>query len=396
MTLEEEIVESQSYFPDPPKNESNTCEWIILPLLQASGYARRDIESRMVDPTGQFPDYTLLPSDPSASFYLEAKAWKVPLEAIHAKQALNYANHNGKRFVVLTNGHVWQLYDNSIQGVLAEKLVDQVSLQDTAPFTDFMTILSKSEVLSGSLERQAQRVIERNKKQAIEKQERLQREEEAQRLRMRQTELRALLSSALPDQLNDHNSEISILITQWLNARDEYKYLASETLSDWFREMLSQPRQTWQTEAASHAPPQIRLPVLSLNQGERTLTLKEFAGSAINGQKIKPVSIQTPDGKQIPVHTWAKFAEQSVIWLSQQSTVLPVPFASGRSIHWFLNDAPEHKKPYASQQFGPISVKGRTVYMDKDQSPESYRRAIHSLCLAMKISPEEFRITIQG
>ncbi len=104
MTLEDEIAEAQVCIADPPKNESSTCDWIILPLLYAAEYGRRDIESRMADSTGQFPDYTLLPNNPAAMFYLEAKSWNVALEDTHAKQALNYANHNGKRFVVLTNG----------------------------------------------------------------------------------------------------------------------------------------------------------------------------------------------------------------------------------------------------------------------------------------------------
>ena len=127
VTLDEEIAQAQVFISEPPKNESNTCEWIILPILWSTGYARRDIESRMADSTGQYPDYTLLPNHSSATFYLEAKAWNVTLEDIHVKQALNYANHNGKRFVVLTNGQNWRLYDNAVQGPLPDKLLTDVT-----------------------------------------------------------------------------------------------------------------------------------------------------------------------------------------------------------------------------------------------------------------------------
>lgn len=395
MTLEEEIVEAQSHFPDPPKNESNTCEWIILPLLYASGYARREIVSRAADGTGQYPDYTILPNDPSASFYVEAKAWQVSLEAVHAKQAINYANHNGKRFVVLTNGQVWQLYDNSIQGVLAKKLVDHVSLHDTAQFTDFMTILSKSEVLSGSLARQAERVIERSKKEAFEKQQREQREEEAQRLRKRQTELRAILDSALPIQLNNPDSELSLLILRCLNAQDAYRDLTPETLSIWFGENLSGPPNEGQKEPAIPVPSQTISSVSSINHGERTLSLTELGALAINGQKIKPVMLQTPDGKQITVRSWVDFAVKSILWL-QHSRKLPIPFESRSRNRWFLNHEPAHKRYYPTQEFKAISANGLTFYMDKFNSAHSFLLEINALCQAMQIPPDGFRITIQG
>ena len=124
MSLKDAVQEViAEYTNDPPPNESSTCEWVILPLLWAAGYARRDIVSRVADNNGQYPDYTLLPNDPERTWYLEAKAWNVALEDKHAQQSLNYANQNGKRWVALTNGRVWRLYDNRIQGLAADKLI---------------------------------------------------------------------------------------------------------------------------------------------------------------------------------------------------------------------------------------------------------------------------------
>ena len=60
MTLAEAIVKAQSEASDPPQNESNTCNWIILPLLQAI-YETRDIDSQGRDSAGKFPDYTVHP-----------------------------------------------------------------------------------------------------------------------------------------------------------------------------------------------------------------------------------------------------------------------------------------------------------------------------------------------
>ena len=236
--IEKEIVEVQFCISDPPKNESNTCEWVILPLLWAAGYDRRDIESRIADSTNQYPDYTLLPSAPPATLYLEAKAWSVSLDDIHAKQALNYANHNGKRFVVLTNGQVWRLYDNTIQGVLGDKLVIQVSIQDTEEFVRFLITLSKPQVLSGSLERLASEFREYQKREEIERREKQQQQEEERRLRHRQRELRNQLHMLLPGQLNDPNSELVLYITLYLQEKDDFQELAAGTVSSWFDEML--------------------------------------------------------------------------------------------------------------------------------------------------------------
>ncbi len=180
MTLHDQIVEAQDYATDPPQNESNTCDWIILPILRSLGYAPRDIESCIADSTGAYPDYTILSNHTAATFYLEAKAWNVALLENHVKQSLNYANHNGKRFVVLTNGQDWQLYDNAVQGQLAEKRVDRARLQDSSPITDFLTALSKPMVLEGSLERMAAEAQERRVQQARKQQARQQQEEEKQ------------------------------------------------------------------------------------------------------------------------------------------------------------------------------------------------------------------------
>src|SRR5690242_10739344 len=111
MSLADAISEALANSDSPPPNESTTCEWVIYPLLQAVGYAKREIISRFVDNNGQFPDYTILP-DTSYTWFLEAKAWNVSLEDRHSQQSLNYANQNGKRWVVLTNGREWRLYDN--------------------------------------------------------------------------------------------------------------------------------------------------------------------------------------------------------------------------------------------------------------------------------------------
>ncbi|MCX6379960.1 MAG: type I restriction enzyme HsdR N-terminal domain-containing protein [Armatimonadetes bacterium] len=293
MTLEEEIAEAQSCIADPPKNESNTCEWIILPLLWAAGYARRDIESRMADNGGKFPDYTLLSSTP-ATWYLEAKAWNVSLEDSHAHQALNYANHNGKRFVVLTNGQTWRLYDNTVLGLIADKLITSVTLLDTGALTTFLTALSKTEVLSGGLERYVEKVSEQKKREALERQQQAEGEAVARRARERQAELLALLHSTLPGLLNDVESDLIQSITLELSEIEEFKGIKAEMVTRWFSEIFSPSPQSREVPSVSiekRTPP----PIFSIVNGDRTLNLQDMQNVPIEGYSEKPSALHLPD-----------------------------------------------------------------------------------------------------
>jgi len=116
-----------------------------LPLLHACGYLPREIVPQLRDDNRKLPDYTILPNS-SWTWYLEAKAWHVVLEESQIKQALDYANHNGRRWVVLSNGKAWRLYDNSIQGLAPQKLVSEVYLEDTDAMRELLAALGKDSI----------------------------------------------------------------------------------------------------------------------------------------------------------------------------------------------------------------------------------------------------------
>jgi predicted type IV restriction endonuclease len=394
MTLENEIVDAQECVSDPPKNESSTCDWIILPLLYAAGYARRDIESRVADSTGQFPDYTVLPNN-SSTYYLEAKAWNISLEDSHVKQALNYANHNGKRFVVLTNGQSWRLYDNSVLGLLGEKLIVQAALRDTSQITAFLTGLSKSEVLEGSLERLAEEARQRKLQEVSDLKEKLKREEELQSIRKRQTEIRNLLNTTLPNLLNDASSEVIVLMTMYLSEQEEFKDLSPEILASWFDEYLN-PSMAYHEEQTTYpVQSQMTHSNYSEKRGEVILSLKEIQGKSIDGNKIRPIILQAQNGTPINVRSWVNLAEEIVRWLLQQSRQVPIPFVSSHRTRYFLNSNPEHKSPDRRKKFKEISDLGKlTVYMDTDRSGEMFLKDLYALCEAMQVDPDTFQITI--
>jgi len=381
MTLHDQIVEAQDYATDPPQNESNTCDWIILPILRSLGYAPRDIESRIADSTGAYPDYTILSNHTAATFYLEAKAWNVALLENHVKQSLNYANHNGKRFVVLTNGQDWQLYDNAVQGQLAEKRVDRARLQDSSPITDFLTALSKPMVLEGSLERMAAEAQERRVQQARKQQARQQQEEEKQAIQIRQSEVRRLLDTTLASVLSNPQDELIISIASSLSKREQLVDISPDILASWFSENLSRSPVE---EAKQFTRP---------TQGEVTLTLRKLQGKAIDGKNGRPLSLRLPDGSTISIASWVNLAEHIVRWLLVQTPPMPIPFEHSHPKRWFLNRAPEHKRPDQRKKFKEVSSQHETVYMDADRSAADLMNDLYALCVRMQIDPDDLQIT---
>ena len=145
--LRDALIEAQRYLgelPSPP-NEANTCDWIVRPLLLALGYLNHEIHAQSGDVANKFPDYTILPSS-DHTWYLEAKAWSVGLDSMHVDQALNYAHSNGKRWVVLTNGREWRLYDDRIPGKSADRLVATARLDDSDGLTKFLRAVSRESI----------------------------------------------------------------------------------------------------------------------------------------------------------------------------------------------------------------------------------------------------------
>lgn len=180
-------------FDTPPTNETATRNWIILPLLHVY-YMPMQIEPEKIDNDQKRPDFTVLPGT-EHTWYVEAKAWHVALESRQAAQALNYANFNGKRWVVLTNGRQWRLYDNSIQGAEPEKLITEVELNDTAGMEELLLQLSPDYVTSGRINEYA----------------------EARRAARRSTERRLKLQTELFSKLSDPSSSLVARILEELN-----------------------------------------------------------------------------------------------------------------------------------------------------------------------------------
>jgi predicted type IV restriction endonuclease len=242
MDLVETIQDIFSANNEIPPNESNTCDWIILPILLAIGYDRRDIHSRIADGAGKFPDYTILPNDKVRQFYLEAKSWAVELQDDHAIQALNYANANGKRWVVLSNGQCWRLYDNRIQGQASEKLVTEVYNEDLDRFVQFLTAIGKDSVLANRIEDFAASEIE-SKKRAAE-----------QRILMEaRNERRRKLSRLIEQSVGDVSSPLSAMLVEYFKKQPGLDRTTMEDVASMLR-LLKPEAEGVEVEIATLTP----------------------------------------------------------------------------------------------------------------------------------------------
>jgi predicted type IV restriction endonuclease len=206
------IAEAQEYYKCPPPNEQSTCDWVIVPLLHAIGYSKGDILPKDYDAAGKFPDYTILPDDGKHKFYLEAKKWMANLEDEHVNQALNYANQNGKRWAVLTNGRAWRLYDNKKDGLAREKLAAEMSLENEDEARQFLEAIGRGSVMNDRLEAYANGLAERRAGNAR----------------------RALLRDVFDRELECDESALVVAMQKHLQGRDGLKDIRTREITSYF------------------------------------------------------------------------------------------------------------------------------------------------------------------
>ncbi|MCX6637266.1 MAG: type I restriction enzyme HsdR N-terminal domain-containing protein, partial [Acidobacteria bacterium] len=136
-----------------PANEQQTRFLVIDEFLQAAGYDKTDMDLEDRDMARKKPDYTIMP-ETEFTFFVEAKKWDSELQDYDADQATHYPHTTGKRWVVLTNGKEWRLYDNHISKPPPEKLVAVARLddpEDPESLERFLTAIGKESVCAGKL-----------------------------------------------------------------------------------------------------------------------------------------------------------------------------------------------------------------------------------------------------
>jgi hypothetical protein len=370
MNLTEAIIEAQSCFNSPPPNESCTCDWVIYPLLLACGYARRDIVSRVADNNGQFPDYTLLP-DNSHTWYVEAKDWNKRIEDNHALQSLNYANHNGKRFVVLTNGQVWRLYDNAIQGIVGDKMIAEAQLTDTTEILAFLGLVEKTEVVSGRLASSA---------------------------------VKARLRSLIVKQIFDPASDIVGAIRTAIRRDTTMLRIKNEDIVSCLREILaSKSEPVAVTDASPSSPPTSSLPSktkLKIVPTTGMTNLQELADRIRKeGYQVvagtKPSQAIFPDGSQWSGGSWAKFAEVVVRWIGEKHHLPELPYmGAGHGTNYFLHTEPMHGDNRRMKLARQLQIGDKVLFVFTNMSANQFVYRLCELCRVADVAPSAIHLSL--
>jgi hypothetical protein len=359
MDLTHAVVEAAAHFGSPPQNEAETCLWVIDPVLLALGYARTEIRPQRSDSNGQFPDYTVLPESPH-TWYLEAKAWHVELQDGHAHQALNYANQNGRRWVVLSNGRVWRLYDNQVQGLAADKVVTEAKLDDAHGAQHLLAALSKEAATTGALERFA---------------------------------VRERLFTVVRSELTDPDSRIVKDLWRHLRGQPGLSTVSCAEIVSYFAESPVPPAPLPIIQPTPDPLPPTLPPVMDAG-----LSLDYLAAhSAEYTRGKKPGALFLPAGARVNLSSWVDLAVEVVQWLGQQGKLPPLPFRDPKSsTRYFLNSTPEHKRsPMKPRRVRELHFGERVVYMNLDSDGERFVIFLRAACEAVGVAPSGFRIVLK-
>lgn len=316
--LQRALADAQRFLGElqPPPNEANTCDWVIRPLLLALGYENHEISSQAGDTANKFPDYTILPQT-NLAWYLEAKAWSVGLESIHVDQAINYAHSNGQRWVVLSNGREWRLYDDEIRGKSADRLVDTARLEDTDGILRFLSALSRESI--------------RDKKVEIFANER---------------RVRDYLTRAIADP----NSSVVQAIQKVIRAELGNSPVTREAIVD----ILNAAQSGVSIQSTVDNAPVVQAPMASaaLERKNASITDKGRPSPTLKGldpgtnQVVPSKQICFPDGSTKAISYWKHILVGVAQWLAESGrlTSAHVPVDLGRgSTRYLVNSEPVHK-----------------------------------------------------
>ena len=362
MFLSDELRRAREYLNGenpPPSNEANTCNWVIWPLLLACGYLPYDIHAQGHDPAGKIPDYTILPNSPH-TWFLEAKTWQEDIKDTHIAQASNYANAQGKRWFVVTNGRDWRLYDGHITGVLPqERLIAAAKMDCEGELETLLDALSKNSVMTGNLKTFARRFR---------------------------------LNDILTQQMSEPRSEIFSAITSLLKRRPGLHDVTSAEIMAHFQR--SAPLASAKPFLVA-APPPPAPPIVSLPAEEKTLSLHELKleGNGIQGRN--PILLIFPDAKEKQIATWRDMTLGIVEWLFNQNKMPFLPFFGQKGgKRCLINTQPCHPNG-TDMTHKPLTVNEQSFYIHVNRSGPDFVRCLNALCEEVSESADGFRITLK-
>ncbi len=128
---------------EPEQTEADTRVLFIDPVLHMLGY-RDGIDIRReasIPATKETVDFELR-ADGQPIVLVEAKRLKHDITSQDTGQCVQYAAVLGVRWCLVTNGRRWQVFDARAHGVLGDKMVADVDLDDDVAAADAWDVLS--------------------------------------------------------------------------------------------------------------------------------------------------------------------------------------------------------------------------------------------------------------
>ncbi|NLH99285.1 MAG: hypothetical protein GX446_07305 [Chthonomonadales bacterium] len=348
-----------------PQNEAQTRLWIIDRVLkEILGYGVPEIVPEDTAAAGNRPDYTILPGTPH-TWLLEAKAWGVSLSDVHASQATTYAYQNGHRWVVLTNGQEWRLYDSNVTGPeMAQRLAMEAKRGDPAALQSLLAALTRENVVCGGLEAVARR-----------------------------GRLRACLAAELQDPGGEVIKSVNKVVRKRIGLEqtspDEVAEVIASLLCRTDRAASEQAAapSTVSADSAQTATVAVSEPVHGL------LTLAE-AKKVCN--KRHPETIALGDTPAAPVSTWKDVYARTIQWLDENGQhPIPVPWRPGPRWRVWLNTEPKLEDGTDMRAPVSITLQGKRIWLATHATPLQLVSLLIRLCAEVGVDPSRIRVSLR-
>lgn len=275
----------------------------------------------------------------------------------HAMQATTYAYQNGIRWVVLTNGQEWRLYDSHItRGGIAERLAMQASNDDPASLESLFGALRRDNVLDGKLE-----------------------------VAVRQARLRNYLQA----QLADPDSEVVRAVLNVVRKQHGLEKVSRDEVASALR-----PRGAQGPRDEPEAPP--RAPAPKPDAAEiNTYTIPEATEVCTHK---KPEVVIFPQRSPVPVKSWKAVYLHCIEWLDTVGArPVPVPWHTGsrRSRRYWTNITPHMVDGTPMRQPIQTTLRNRSVYLETHASAWLLLNLLIRLASEVGADITQVRITIR-
>lgn len=340
-----------------PRNELDTRDRVVLPLLRSLGYGEDDIRSESDEVGTSSPDYCVLPGT-RKRWYVEVRSWTSALDPEGALPVVHHAERQGSRWAVLTNGRTWHLYDaQRVTVPAAEREIGSADLSDQDRLKQLLGLVSKRSIVSGGLSRWADAHS---------------------------------LGVFLYQQLS-RTSSLTHLVADYCTEHG-YVNADSAAVAAYFRKALAPPLES--------APSRIARPVARRNarkppqQSATMRSLQQLANNDPVPTHRLPLRVLLPDGSIEEVRSWRGVATAVVTYVVRVSPNLRLPVQTTRGRTYFLHDRPMHRDGRPMRQSCPISAGDRNVFMEAHQSAKSMCESLRELLASSGVRPDQVMIEV--